>query len=169
MLTDMRRDVHLSVAAGMFHEWEKEVRDWLSRELGHNFRIEHLGPKIWSVLISDLLDLFTGWGWDPRSLSLFEQIEACRLVVNVYKHGNGKSLEDLKARFPRYLRDAVDGDEETVWAKLADHTRVTVTSDNLRDFQAAFKQFWQSMPENIFWDDSFMIPDLFEKAVKKAV
>lgn len=23
MLTDMRRDVHLSVAAGMFHEWKK--------------------------------------------------------------------------------------------------------------------------------------------------
>lgn len=35
LLSDMRDQTQLSVVAGMFHEWDKQLRDWLVREIGH--------------------------------------------------------------------------------------------------------------------------------------
>ncbi|WFR96113.1 hypothetical protein [Rhizobium tumorigenes] len=165
MLSDMRRDVHLSVAAGLYHQWEKELRDWLSRELARSFEMEYLEPKIWSALMSEILDLLGNWGWDARALPQHNKIEACRLVVNVYKHGKGKALDALQSGFPEYLRES---DDDEIWSKYADHTSLSVTADQLGEFHAAFTQFWQEIPENIFWDGSFEVPDWFEKAAKKA-
>ena len=51
----------------------------------------------------NVLDLLNDFGWDCRSLPSFSKIDACRLVVNVYKHGKGPSLEDLAKRYPEYL------------------------------------------------------------------
>lgn len=35
LLRDMRRQTRLSVVAGMFHEWDKQLRDWLTQEIRH--------------------------------------------------------------------------------------------------------------------------------------
>ena len=35
MLEDMRNRTYLSVAAGMFHEWDKQLREWMAKEVGH--------------------------------------------------------------------------------------------------------------------------------------
>lgn len=37
--------------------------------------------------------------------SYFPKLDACRLVVNVYKHGKGTALNQLRSRYPEYLAD----------------------------------------------------------------
>ncbi|MCQ4437932.1 hypothetical protein NO135_23300, partial [Clostridioides difficile] len=61
--------------------------------------------------IADLLESF---GWPLRTTDYFRTLDACRLVVNVYKHGKGKSLDDLRARFPEYLDDPLRDFGESV-------------------------------------------------------
>lgn len=35
LLKDMHGDIRLSVVAGMFHQWDKQLRDWTMREVLH--------------------------------------------------------------------------------------------------------------------------------------
>ncbi|MDH6297459.1 hypothetical protein [Agrobacterium fabrum] len=159
MLDDLRNRTFLSVAAGMYHEWDKQLREWLHRELAHSFNMDHLGPKIWSVNIDEIFRLFGLWGWDASSEEYFQKIDACRLIVNVYKHGPGASLESLKESYSHYLRIGLPDANEDAWLKFADHSHLSVTREYLLEFHAAFRAFWLSVPENIWWSDQLQIPD----------
>lgn len=163
MLSDMRRDVMLTIATGLYHDWEKELREWLVRELTHNFDMTKLHSRIWAVNLVDLMDFLKAVGWDPRSLSNFRHIEDCRLVVNVFKHGLGKSFDDLKASAPQFLRSEYVSHPQ--FLKYADHRSISITLDDLKDFQRGLMQFWLEMPENIFWSDNIIVPAWFEKAI----
>jgi len=167
MLDDLRNRTFLSVAAGMYHEWDKQLREWLHRELAHSSNMDHLGPKIWSVNIDEIFRLFGLWGWDAPSEEYFQKIDACRLIVNVYKHGPGASLENLKESYSHYLRIGLPDANEDAWLKFADHSHLSVTREHLLEFHAAFRAFWLSVPENIWWSDELQIPDWFHKAVAK--
>lgn len=103
LLSDMRDRTHLSVVAGMFHEWDKQLREWLVREMKHWHRGETAASKVWSADFGKIADLLQSFGWNLRSAEYFNTLDACRLVVNVYKHGAGKSLEELKQAYPHYL------------------------------------------------------------------
>jgi hypothetical protein len=41
MLEDMRDDVRLGIVAGMYHQWDKQFREWIVQEVSH----WHRGPK----------------------------------------------------------------------------------------------------------------------------
>lgn len=49
LLSDMREQTRLSVVAGMFHQWDKQLRDWLAREIQHWHRGDNATLKIWSA------------------------------------------------------------------------------------------------------------------------
>ena len=45
LLSDMRDQTWLSVVAGMFHEWDKQLRGWLVREIGHWHCLLYTSPS----------------------------------------------------------------------------------------------------------------------------
>lgn len=166
MLSDLHSQLLLSVAAGIYHQWEKRLREWLANEFEHSFPRERIGPAIWKQKIEDILDLLKGLGWDASSQAFFDAIEECRLIVNVFKHGRGPSFNDLMARYPQHLGNTTT-ELTTDLLEYRDHTDLKITREDLGRFQEALKDFWIAIPEHIYWDDKGTVPTWFEKALTK--
>jgi hypothetical protein len=167
LLSDMRDRTWLSVVAGMFHEWDKQLRSWLVREIEHWHHGENFPKKIWSadfVEISEFLDCL---GWRFSSTGYSRKLDACRLVINVYKHGDGRSFDDLKERYPDYL-DARFKDLGFTFASndLRDHTHLKVSEEQFQTFSDAIIEFWKAVPENTQESDSEP-PKWVEKMISK--
>lgn len=165
LLSDMRDQTRLSVIAGMFHEWEKKLRDWLVREILHWHRGEAVVAKVWSADFGKIADLLESFGWKIRSTDYFKTLDACRLVVNVYKHGVGKSLDDLKATYPKYLDNPLSGSGSPWAEKMLDYTNLKVSDDQFQAFSDAIVAFWRDVPESVVGSQLANVPDWFEKAI----
>jgi hypothetical protein len=168
LLSDMRDQTRLSVIAGMYHEWDKHLRDWLTREIRHWHDGDTAPSKVWSVDFGNIADLLECFGWKIRAEPYFSKLDACRLVVNVYKHGDGKSLADLKREFPEYL-DSSCGDSASPFSIIdfVDHTHLKVSDEQLLAFSDAIVAFWKGVPENVFASQVTTVPDWFEKVISK--
>lgn len=167
LLSDMRDQTFLSVVAGMYHQWDKQLRDWLVRETQHWHRGSTVASKIWSVDFAHITDLLENIGWNIHGTEYHRMLDACRLVVNVYKHGGGKSLDDLKYKFPDYLSDPLGGMGVLSGLKYCDHTHLKVSESQFQAFADAIVTFWESAPENVFASKINAVPDWFEKAILK--
>lgn len=163
-LAGLRDSTRLSIIAGMFHEWEKQVRDWLGQELGHLGLREHVHSAVWSVKIDDLLDLFESCSWPVRSQDSFQQLYRCQLVANVYKHGNGPSLNSLKRLAPELVGG---GERPAFFVSALDYSALEVGDDDLASFAEAITSFWRGVPENIFFSQVGDTPKWLEKALQK--
>lgn len=74
-------------------------------------------------------------GWKIRSAGYFRTLDACRLVVNVYKHGEGKSLANLKQNYPEYLDDPFKGAGSAFsGTEYRDHTHLKVSDEQFQAF-----------------------------------
>ena len=168
LLSDMREQTRLSVVAGMFHEWDKQLRDWLAREIQHWHRGDNATLKVWSADFGQIADLLETFGWKLRTTDYFRVLDACRLVVNVYKHGEGKSLDDLRNSFPEYLDDPFKDFGGTLSdTRYRDHTHLKVNDDQFQAFSDAILAFWRDVPENVVDSQLTDVPDWFGKAILK--
>lgn len=168
LLSDMREQTTLSVVAGMFHEWDKQLRDWLVREIQHWHHGDAAALKVWSADFGQIGELLESFGWKISGTDYLRQLDACRLVVNVYKHGKGKSLDDLKRNFPDYLADPFSGSGGAFSVvDYRDHTHLKVSKDQFKAFSDAIVAFWNAVPENIFESQVKDVPDWFGKALLK--
>lgn len=163
-LEGLRDSTRLSIIAGMFHEWEKQVRDWLGKELGHLGLKEHVHAAVWAAKVDDLMDLFERCGWPLRDQEFYPQLLRCQLVANVYKHGNGPSFDALKQLAP----ELVGGRERPAFFVSAlDYSALEVGDDDLARFADAITGFWTAVPRNIFFSQVGEAPKWFEKALRK--
>lgn len=168
LLSDMRDQTRLSIVAGMFHQWDKQLRDWLVREMHHWHRGDTTAVKLWSADFPQIIELLEALGWPVSRTPYFQSLDACRLVVNVYKHGSGKSLEDLKAKYPEYLHDPFSGSGgELSSVEYRDHSNLIVSDEQFRAFSDAIVSFWQEVPENVYESKVKEVPDWFGKAILK--
>ncbi|WP_297490364.1 hypothetical protein [Acidocella sp.] len=168
LLSDMREQTVLSVVAGMFHEWDKKLRDWLAIEIRHWHSGDRAVGKFWSVDFGKIIDFLECLGWNIRDESWFNKLNACRLVVNVYKHGAGNALDDLKRNHPEYIDDPLKGSSGLL-SKMdyIDHTHLQVSRDKFRAFSDSIVEFWRGIPDNIFSSRVVTLPDWFEKAIQE--
>ncbi len=165
LLDDLRKQMILSIAAGMYHEWDKQFRDWLDRELGHNFSLDRIRPELWKQDIGTLFEMLELWGWDLKSQPFHDVIDSCRLIVNVYKHGHGTSLNQLKERFPQYLRSL--GDPGTFGWDYVHYNQLEVDEEALTLFHGAFRDFWKYVPARTIAGHDKSLPPWFEKALTR--
>jgi hypothetical protein len=138
LLAELRQQVILGALAGLYHRWEKELRDFIERESRYDVQKAKLMKVAWHGPITDIFDLLTQFGWDVRSQPFFPRIDACRPIVNVFKHGKGRSLEDLNRPYPRYLRDPLGPDTSTIPDYL-DHTLLTVFEGHFTEIADALR------------------------------
>jgi hypothetical protein len=168
LLSDMREHTRLSVVAGMYHQWDKQLRDWLVREIQHWHRGDHVQAKVWAADFVQIIDLMESFGWPIRTTPYFKSLDACRLVVNVYKHGEGKSLEELRQHYPEYLHDPFSG-AGSGFSDVAfrDHTTLKVDDQQFQAFADAMPTFWRDLPENVPESSISTVPPWFENAILK--
>ncbi len=137
----LKRQVTLASLATLYHEWDKQVRSHLERELcrwGYHTAKE---GELWKVHISDVLAFLETQGWGIRNSEWYELLDACRLIVNVYKHGKGPSLDELKKRFPQYLKSGVHVLEP-------DYESLDITEQEFDELGGAVRQFWKEFPQS---------------------
>jgi hypothetical protein len=87
-----------------------------------------------------------------KSLPFYPLLEALQLVVNVYKHGKGRSLNELSDRYARFVVDPAKAASYGEWRTTLDHEWLTVTDDQFDEFAAAISDFWSTMPERLYYD-----------------
>src|SRR5208282_3362876 len=91
LLHDLKDQMFLGAIAGMYHQWDKELRDFVERVLSHD--VLNAGQIAWNQKSSSIFELLKEFVWDCTASAFYPVIDACRLVVNVYKHGQGASLK----------------------------------------------------------------------------
>lgn len=167
LLTEMQNRTRLSVIAGFFHEWEKSLREWLVRDVNHIHRGDHTKKAIWKSKFWELFDLFESIGWPVRSSEFFPNLNICRLVVNVYKHGDGSSFKELAELKPGYfMLPGMDNiqSELTDFMNKPHHADLNITDDDLEHFSNAIIEFWKAVPERVLISQLNNPPKWFTKA-----
>lgn len=165
LLSEMHGRTRLSVVAGMYHHWDKTFRRFLVREFRWPSLVigDHTRRALWKLDSAKLEQLMLAVGLDVRQLTCYPRMEAMRLVVNVFKHGEGRSLDDLRKLYPEFLRESSHR-----W-NVYDDTDMEVTDEHVAGFAAAIESFWRDLPPTVTFDDdaALDVPDEFEKAWNK--
>lgn len=147
-LTDLRKQIILNAIAGMFHQWDKDLRGFIDRELARDIGRGDIMKHVWKSTGADIVQLLEEFGWPVRQAPFYPSLEALGLIVNVYKHGKGPSLKTLHERYPRYLRG---GSTDRLWLfDYIDHDWLTVEESDFEEFAAAIETFWSDMPERLY-------------------
>lgn len=168
LLHEMRERTLLGIAAGMYHHFEKSFRVRVARELRQAGWVigEKTRDQIWRCDWTQLEELLVAFGWNVPSVSHYQDLEALRLVVNVFKHGEGPAFEALKRRFPRFVPELECG--ENSWCYV-DYTHMCVTEEHLDAFSEAIVSFWKAIPLQLTVKDgvaSLDLPGFYAKAMR---
>ena len=148
LFNDLRQQIFLGALAGCFHQWEKDLGDFLERELSHDFEPEGVKKEVWSPSFRAAYDICEQYGWDWSAEHFFALLEAGHLIVNVYKHGKGPSFDILAKNRPEYLRRAFGSTSR--FNNAPDYKQLEVTEVRLDEIAAAVRSFWESFPERLF-------------------
>lgn len=151
MLSDLKKQVLLGGLAGLYHQWDKDLRDFLEHELQHYLKSDAAVESSWHPTIGKIFDSLKQFGWDCTAEPFYQKIEACRLIVNAYKHGKGKSLDDLAAQFPEYLPNPIPETSALFTGnEYLDPEWLDVSEAQFEELAAAIRQFWERFPERSF-------------------
>ena len=169
LLLEMRNSIRMSIIAGLFHEWEKNLRQWLVDEVQHWHYGEEAKSIIWKKNVSELFELLESFGWPLKSAPYFKDLDACRLIVNVYKHGEGNSLNELDQSYPQFLDhpfEEMRGTLGKMWFSPS-YEYLRVEDDDLEAFSDAILRFWKDVPNNVLNNQITNPPSWLVKAIKK--
>lgn len=171
LLAEMRVNTRLSIIAGFFHIWEKSLREWLSNQVKlYPWRTgERTRSAIWRRNLCQkdggLFDLLDSFGWSFKSKHYFPELDACRLVVNVYKHGNGDSLDTLAASYPKFLKHPLGEPLEWLGERWS-HENLQITDHDLDMFSSSIEAFWRDVPENVLKSHVGNLPRWLKVAIE---
>jgi hypothetical protein len=102
---------------------------------------------MWTMDSSQLESLVEALGWKVATFPGYARLDAMRLVVNVFKHGEGPSMDDLRQAYPEFVPVA------NGWARaFPDDTSMKVTDTQLDDFADAIESFWLNVPSELNFD-----------------
>ncbi|WP_147200834.1 hypothetical protein [Pantoea sp. CCBC3-3-1] len=143
-LHEMQNIVTLALTAGMYHQFDKALRDKLSREVSHWQDRDIWEPMIWNLDLPQVIELMDWIGLGVTGKPFYPKINACRLVVNVYKHGYGQSHKTLIETFPEYY-------PQTFAHSMPRYSdprpeQLKVSEAQFVEFSDAIEAFWRSFP-----------------------
>lgn len=146
-LVDLRNHTSLSIVAGMYHAWEKDLRSWMAKEFNHSVLRTIASKKLWRVPIEQLLDILELGGWDIRKSAYYPSLKTCGLVTNVFKHGNGTSFDRLASCAPDLVGKR--NDLPAFLGSFVDYSLLSQTDEKIDEFARAITAFWEACPEAI--------------------
>jgi hypothetical protein len=149
MLSFLKREMLLGSLAGLYHIWDRSLRDFLEKEFRHWMDALRIEKYAWRSDFNGVVDCLRQFGWDIAKESFFEDLDACRLIVNVYKHGKGPALKDLAARYPRFLRYH-DKPEFSFLAQHVDQEDLELSEQQFCKIARSLRAFWIGFPERLY-------------------
>jgi hypothetical protein len=169
LLNELRDSVRMNIVAGFFHGWEKTFRQWLVDEVRRWHHGEKLREQIWRASFDELFELTESYGWSLKSSPWFTSFDACRLVVNVHKHGDGSSLKTLNKTYPQFLVHPLAGivAEDSKFLDRKNHEHLQIKDTDLDDFANAITSFWHEVPDSVLRSQFPSPPTWFVKAINR--
>jgi hypothetical protein len=162
LLTEMRDSTRLSVVAGLYHEMEKQLRDWMEQEINRLHVGDEVREQIWRQTFEQRIGFFALFDWKIQSKPYYTKLNACHLVVNVYKHGEGASFKQLKLQYPEYIQSDVESNLD-----FMDYADLKVSELQIDEFSASIVDFWNDVPERISCNSGEELPKWFQNALQK--
>lgn len=159
-LNEMRDSVGLSVAAGMFHQFDKTLRNKVADELRQWLEPKFVEKIVWSADHPQLMDLLEWQGMSLKSESFSEQVDLLRRVINVYKHGDGPAHKKLSEKHPEFYENV---DMTSTFGFLPDFDQLRITPEHFERFASAIKEFWQALPSRLHKSDMREPPNWLAK------
>lgn len=151
LLNDLRKQTTLGALAGMYHQFEKDLRDFIERELTHTLPHAEATKLAWnSASIDKVYDILEEFSWPVRKQRWFPLLDSCRLVVNIHKHGKGASLMTLATKYPEYLEKPSGGSIDVVTSD-PDYEDLDITETQFTAIEKAIEYFWQDFPERLYY------------------
>ncbi len=169
-LEQMGNYARLGLVTGMYHLWERSLKEWLTSNDGIMdwYRGEELPKQIWGANFNQIFEIFDYAGVFVND-SIKDRMNCIRLVVNTYKHGQGGSFDELKSKrrdlFDDYsvsFDDKMGGEMKYVF-----HDDLYIKDHHIDEFSDTIVDFWRGVPEHIWESDSKDLPKWFENAIKR--
>ncbi|MDE0335404.1 MAG: hypothetical protein OXI64_10635 [Defluviicoccus sp.] len=150
LLCHMKTQTTLGALASLYHQWEKDFRGFMQRQ---QILVRNNGNEekdyFWHCETRELFDALESFGWSIRESKIYQSLESCRLIVNVYKHGKGPSLESLIEYFPQYLKGRLSGSAESSLLGSSRHEDLAVTEEQFDQIGEGIRQFWRDFPSRL--------------------
>lgn len=140
MLRDMENKIRLATLMSLYHQWEKDLKEFIENEVKH-FGNEQAQKAVWDSSSANLLKSLISYGWDLESKEYYNKIDAARLIVNCHKHGKGGSFEKLYKEYPQYLKKRGFG---------PNHEDLFLSEKDFLEIADAFLCFWNDFPERLY-------------------
>jgi hypothetical protein len=151
-LMEMREHLVLSGLSYLYHQWDKNLREFLERELSIYFETGAVEKEVWKPSNKPVFDILMQFGFDVTTLPSYEALETLRLVVNVFKHGKGNSLTQLKARQPSFFNGSDSEENHGLLIAHKDHNDLEINADQFVELSNAIRDFWKQFPDRLFLD-----------------
>jgi hypothetical protein len=154
LLSDLKSQMILGSLAGLYHQWEKDLRGFIEQELHHD--LTNAAKIAWEDTrnINDVFDLFAEFGWNCRSEKFYPKIDACRLIVNVHKHGKGGSFRELIQKYPEYISQEARSFDDASFVEYLGHKALAVTESTFEDVATTLRDFWEKIPGRLYYEES---------------
>lgn len=168
-LDDLAGVARASLVAALYHQWDKTLREWLTcrDSLGAwNPGGVHVPKALWARGPNELLGLLDKAGVLSEDCSIQKALIEFGLAVNVYKHGKGRSLDQLKPARPDFFDQWDSQKHDEYLAEYVDHTNLYIKDDHIEELSQAIVQFWRAMPEHIRASDYHEFPQWFLEACR---
>lgn len=162
----MHQSLRLSLIAGLFHQWEKQIRDWLCTEIARWDSGTHSRKAVWDLNFPKLFEFLEALGWDTKSHPFYKVLDKYRLLVNVYKHGEGSAFKQLRQEYPEFFIPE-KGPDSDLMLRYVDYSSLIIQDKNLDELATAIDGFWNAIPEYTFESDLQKTPQLFLSAWRK--
>lgn len=163
-LSEMQNTVLLALTAGMYHQFDKKLREHTIRELSNWCKREIITLMVWDLSFHRLCELLEWIGLKISGTKYGESIKACNLVVNVYKHGDGDAHRKLSCNHPEYYPYATGFRRGKSEPK---HDDLHVSEEQFVSFSDSITSFWKAVPEECYYLDLKEPPTWLDKVVGK--
>jgi hypothetical protein len=135
----VRRQITGLAVAGLYHLWERLLKEFLVRE--------GLREKRWThrAKFKQLITLLSDNGWDVLAQDFYRDLERLRLVANTVKHSDGDCCGELLVAAPELFFDW--GVPLLNERRGADDLRLDV--GHFEQFTQGVRAFFEQFPERL--------------------
>ena len=132
--------------------WEQQNVEFIKNEVlveGLSL-VSKEGKPITELGISTIRDAYKCFGVDITDLPAWNKIDELRTLVNVIKHGEGKSADKLRKARPDLFDSGKWGDPIELEDTSLNQETLNIRASDFSDYIEALIQFWNELPEEMF-------------------
>jgi hypothetical protein len=145
----VREQVTGLAIAGMYHLWERLLKEFIVEEYRYNepTKQDFLKTKedIFKAEFPKLEDVLQKVGWNIKTEGFYSDLDLLRLVANVVKHGDGQSCKALLAKAPDMFVDFGHP-----WINNSrGASNLSLKREDFPRFATAVRRFYEQFPERL--------------------